>query len=1286
MADMRQIFTYPTGLATDYIDPNYVGDATSGLTRRIDELLAGTYKAWLNPLVITATTSQVMQNISKFGSYYENQSYAGHLSRYDFWNKPLVVATKKLIDSVAITSANHQNTPMLVTTGTAHEFEDGMKIITSGVDGTWGTAILVGDFPNMYAKVISSTELQVATDSDLTQLINWTSNATNFTLNAGALQMAGRTGITNIYNAWIDLSQLDDPSTPLVIPDGQSITFNSSTPSNSGLTNVVKYLKNTATSATDNTFELWNDAAMTNNRDNIYSLTYPLQNTVSATLNETNPGTITTSRALADHELDINITSANAITWSDNRTSWGDPNGGSGPTLSGPLVRMSATPTSDVDFTYTVSSYDFAPNTPTHTATFAFYPMYQNLIANPLPWAQVTNGRLKINKPITAIPDGTQVTISGALNFPSQYPNNPYYLKNITALETASYFVFDVYKNVNLTNIYGPSDYAPPEHLATNLGVEGSGVNGASNTHQTQLIFRTDLQEPTLVMKSNTNNPDWGISVGDTINSNYSGGYQVYGYSATPKIFNDRTGNFPAPSLDQTALLNDPSIGAGIGPAIWIHITDSGIINSTNGNQINWGGDSKTPAGIWDIVDTNITSGNWRLFRGGYWNYAAQAYPLPSLLDIAFEPVPFHTPIYGQIADIKVSASILSDSQQRGINFPTQFPAVNNNNEYRIQSGLWNTFALNSGNYTAGFGTVYLGPTTTGNHPKYYKAYSDFARTIPLINPVTGDFSPSQRQATGPDNYVDPNGDIYPTNVDVTATNVVWDIGSITWYDGQSGELSIAKPNSNLTQTVYIKNISSTEVEFYFDSALTTAYTSANFITDWATYGEDAGSTGVMNFRTKEPVSQYSPVHPSPGNYSYGYTSATMGTMNTTRLTNSTDVFDMYTYSPENGTATGAESVISSTSTGVDPFSFEANIDIILPIVDSTTGQIGPATGVGTNPYEIDTVELILPGNETFTYQTGASTTSPGAKVNTSKYWDAGSTVPSYYTNGATSATFNTTVDTNGYLQSVTLVEEPDAEGRYPTGEDITLFIEALPDTYTAPVLTPAQQADVYDTHDEWTTDGYNALKQWPDNITPASASIVYNSPTTANISQSGVKYTRSSAHTKWILEVEYPPMKAEDFQKFHAIAQAAHGQSTPFFFNLRNKDSVSLLWADMMESGSSFSGSAINTSTEGSATLFLEGLTASDATAFREGEVFISSENENGSLHTAIGAAASNAFGEAKVRMPWPLRAPVTQSDLVYKNPSSCIVTLNSDNFEYSVDVNNYYTVSVAFDLDNWK
>lgn len=248
--------------------------------------------------------------------------------------------------------------------------------------------------------------------------------------------------------------------------------------------------------------------------------------------------------------------------------------------------------------------------------------------------------------------------------------------------------------------------------------------------------------------------------------------------------------------------------------------------------------------------------------------------------------------------------------------------------------------------------------------------------------------------------------------------------------------------------------------------------------------------------------------------------------------------------------------------------------------------------------------------------------------------------------------------------------------------------IEDKTNEYVPPIPTTAELQDVFNTYDEWTDPGFSSDKVWPYHVSPSSAKIVYNSPTMVNNSQNGIKYTRSAGYTKWVLEVEYPPMKAEDFREFHAIAQAAQGQAMPFYFKLRNKDEVSLLWADMgmITDPNSFEASAITSATSGSRLLFLEGLPSNEPYSFAAGEVFIGPENENGQLHTSIGDAASNAFGEAKVRLPWPIQDPMSIGQKVYKNPAWASVTLNSDNFEYSVDVNNYYTLTVAFDLDNWK
>tara|TARA_X000001382_G_scaffold22207_2_gene13499 strand:- start:2985 stop:6389 length:3405 start_codon:yes stop_codon:yes gene_type:complete len=328
-------------------------------------------------------------------------------------------------------------------------------------------------------------------------------------------------------------------------------------------------------------------------------------------------------------------------------------------------------------------------------------------------------------------------------------------------------------------------------------------------------------------------------------------------------------------------------------------------------------------------------------------------------------------------------------------------------------------------------------------------------------------------------------------------------------------------------------------------------------------------------------------------------------------------------------------------------------------------------------------------GNLTYKKRTGASTYVNGAEVDLTKVYQLDQ---STHTNITTDCTWTVTQDSNGYVTGATL----DAQGKRVSPWDFSTvgsnnntvkwLIKTGADTYTPPALTPSEQADVFDTDDEWASDGYNANKEWPNHVSPQSANIVYNSPTIVNTSSSGIKYTRSMGHTKWQLEVTYPPMKMADFQKFHAIAQAAHGQSTPFFFSLKNKDNDEILWRDTYTAGTTKHIRLKNAMSLGDTTLLAEGFTSSQANAFTRGEVFIDGENENGNLHTALNTVTSNVYGEAKIRMPWPVRQPMSAGQKIYKHPSHAVVSLADDNFNYSVDQNNYYYVTVMFDLDRWK
>ena len=351
-------------------------------------------------------------------------------------------------------------------------------------------------------------------------------------------------------------------------------------------------------------------------------------------------------------------------------------------------------------------------------------------------------------------------------------------------------------------------------------------------------------------------------------------------------------------------------------------------------------------------------------------------------------------------------------------------------------------------------------------------------------------------------------------------------------------------------------------------------------------------------------------------------------------------------------------------------------------VVDSTTGNI--ALG-GTNNAKVESVDVYFPGDQTYQQRTGSSTYVNGAVVSDLYYPPGTATTESWSDQSQIAPVIDITQSTEGYISGVTLV----SSGRVNAGTQRNLLkIDTLPDTYTPPTPTPAEAEDVWDTEDQWASDGSTTPgKYWPDHVTPMSAEINYNSPTITNNSQSGIKYTRSAGHTKWQLDVVYPPMSAADFKEFNAIAQAAHGQSTPFYFNLIAKNGERILWKDFYDQNNTTITPRFKDDIVAGDTLALfEGFSSNEPNAFMQGEVFIDGENENGALHTSLSGTAANVYGEAKIRTPWPFRQSQLAGQQVYKDPQHAIVTLGDDNFTYSVDVNNYYYVSVSFDLDSWK
>jgi len=353
--------------------------------------------------------------------------------------------------------------------------------------------------------------------------------------------------------------------------------------------------------------------------------------------------------------------------------------------------------------------------------------------------------------------------------------------------------------------------------------------------------------------------------------------------------------------------------------------------------------------------------------------------------------------------------------------------------------------------------------------------------------------------------------------------------------------------------------------------------------------------------------------------------------------------------------------------------------------IDMNNSPNNPRSSMGSQ------FEAVIPSNAQYTYKNSSGNTVPFNPVQQDSYWKQGATSKTLYsTNSEIAPVINVLADTAAAGGVYNVVFDTNYPGQFvdpaPGGMAHIYGFENKPDA-VQPVTPPAEAQDNFDTDDEWTTTGFDSRKQWPDHITPSSAVVNLNTPSTVNNSQNGVKYTRASGFSKWTLEVEYPPMLPTDFQKFHAIAQAANGQAIPFYFILRNKDNASILWANFKDiQNTTEQAHVVNSTVIGDTLVLTEGFESFEANAFSQGEVPIFGSNQNGALHTVINTANANAYGEAKIRLAMPITTTLTVGSMIYKNPYHCIVTLSSDNFEYTVGTDGYYRMSVSFDLDGFK
>jgi len=319
----------------------------------------------------------------------------------------------------------------------------------------------------------------------------------------------------------------------------------------------------------------------------------------------------------------------------------------------------------------------------------------------------------------------------------------------------------------------------------------------------------------------------------------------------------------------------------------------------------------------------------------------------------------------------------------------------------------------------------------------------------------------------------------------------------------------------------------------------------------------------------------------------------------------------------------------------------------------------------------------MIPGNNTYTYLNSSGVTTPGAEVGID-YMPAGANYSVIHP-GTPDITLNT--DSNGRLTSATL--NSNLSG-YNGAQELIFNIHALADQYVPPAPNTAAQEDVFDTQDQWLDSGFaGGAKEFGKDIIPSSAVVTYDQPSTTNKSQNGTKYVRTAGFVKMKLEVNYDCLTEAQFQILHADVQAARGQATAFYL-VHSQWGKKVLHFENYKTNNT--PKIVQPYTAGETLLKLGGFMSNESEVFKKGEMLIGLGSDNGGVVTVLNTVDANVYGEAEIRFAYGTRYDIANGYRVYKNPYHLIVTLDSDEFQYSVDTFGKYNVTVEFELGSYS
>lgn len=222
-----------------------------------------------------------------------------------------------------------------------------------------------------------------------------------------------------------------------------------------------------------------------------------------------------------------------------------------------------------------------------------------------------------------------------------------------------------------------------------------------------------------------------------------------------------------------------------------------------------------------------------------------------------------------------------------------------------------------------------------------------------------------------------------------------------------------------------------------------------------------------------------------------------------------------------------------------------------------------------------------------------------------------------------------------------------------------------------------------------------DASLYWPDHIAPRSANVTITQPSAVNNSVSGIKYVRSSGYVRYSLDLEYPPMKEEDFARFLGFVNGMRGQTIPFRFPLQfinrftNGMEGILFNTPNDPNHPGHSPRLYENLADGDKRLFLEGFESDQKQATLAGQHFqLADSNRNGGLHTSLLQQDANQFGQVILNVAYPVQisSSIAKGTEVNDNPKYVTVSMNADDFIYKTDYSGLYNFSVELVFDERK